>query len=69
MPPLPSRLRSDSTPILVELRDRRQGLLRFLVRVCAVVGGAFAVTGLIDKIVWGLVSRRPPSGPPKSHDT
>ena len=32
----------------MELRDYRPGLLRLLVRVCAVVGGAFAVTG-----AWG----------------
>ena len=40
----------------MELRDTRPGLLRLLVRVCAVVGGAFAVTGLLDKIVHGLVT-------------
>lgn len=39
----------------MELRDTRPGLLRFLVRVCAVVGGAFAVTGLFDKIIHGLI--------------
>ena len=49
------RPRSDASPILVELRDTRPGLLRFLVRVCAVVGGAFAVTGLFDKIIHGLI--------------
>lgn len=39
----------------MELRDTRPGVLRLLVRVCAVVGGAFAVTGLLDKIIEGLL--------------
>lgn len=47
--------RSDASPIRVELRDTRPGVLRLLVRVCAVVGGAFAVTGLLDKIIEGLL--------------
>lgn len=46
---------SDASPIRVELRDTRPGVLRLLVRVCAVVGGAFAVTGLLDKIIEGLL--------------
>lgn len=46
---------SDASPIRVELRDTRPGVLRLLVRICAVVGGAFAVTGLLDKIIEGLL--------------
>lgn len=53
--PLPPP-RSDSSPIMVELRDVRPGLLRLLVRTCAVVGGAFAVTGLWDKVVHRAVT-------------
>ena len=45
----------DASPIRVELRDTRPGLLRLLVRVCAVVGGAFALTGLLDKVIEGLL--------------
>ena len=45
----------DVSPIRVVLRDTRPGLLRLGVRVCAVVGGAFAVTGLLDKVVHRLV--------------
>ncbi|KAL4856382.1 Endoplasmic reticulum-Golgi intermediate compartment protein 3 [Chlorella vulgaris] len=41
----------DASPIMVELREVRPGLLRLLVRGCAVVGGAFALTGLFDKLV------------------
>lgn len=55
---------------MVELRDTRPGLLRLLVRVCAVVGGAFAVTGLWDKIVHGLVTdlrRKAKAAHPANH--
>jgi hypothetical protein len=41
---------------MVEVRESRPGLLRLLVRVCAVVGGAFAVTGIWDKIVHRAVT-------------
>jgi demethoxyubiquinone hydroxylase (CLK1/Coq7/Cat5 family) len=41
---------------MVELRESRPGLLRLLVRVCAVVGGAFALTGLLDKLVHRAVT-------------
>jgi hypothetical protein len=41
----------DSWPIAVTLRQTRPGLLRLLVRLCAVVGGAFAVTGVVDGLV------------------
>ena len=34
----------------------RPGLLRLLVRTCAVVGGAFALTGLWDKGVHQAVT-------------
>lgn len=56
-PPCPASPcpRSDASPIRVELHDTRPGLLRLLVRVCAVVGGAFALTGLLDKVIEGLL--------------
>ena len=39
----------------------RLDVLRLLVRVCAVVGGAFALTGLWDKIVHRLVTAATPA--------
>ncbi|EFN54050.1 hypothetical protein CHLNCDRAFT_136126 [Chlorella variabilis] len=45
----------DASPIMVDIREMRPGLLRLLVRVCAVVGGAFALTGLFDKMVHRAV--------------
>lgn len=44
----------DLSPIMVVIRESRPGLLHLLVRICAVVGGAFAVTGLWDRIVHRL---------------
>jgi hypothetical protein len=41
---------------MIEARDTRPGLLRLLVRLCAVVGGAFALTGLLDKLVHRAVA-------------
>ena len=35
----------DLSPISVDIRERRPGFLHFLTRVCAVIGGGFAVTG------------------------
>lgn len=45
----------DTSPIRVVLRDTRAGVARLLVRLCAVVGGAFALTGLLDRSVhWAV---------------
>ena len=38
------------------IKETRPGLLRLLVRLCAVVGGVFAVTRLLDKLIHGLVT-------------
>lgn len=37
------------------MRETRPGLLRLLVRLCAVVGGVFAVTGLVDRMTHAAV--------------
>ncbi|GAB4814029.1 hypothetical protein N2152v2_001075 [Parachlorella kessleri] len=46
----------DMSPILVVIKETRPGLLRLLVRLCAVVGGVFAVTRLLDKLIHALVT-------------
>jgi hypothetical protein len=35
----------DLSPIVVTINERPPSLLHLLVRLCAVVGGAFAITG------------------------
>lgn len=37
----------DISPIVVTVNDRPPSFLHFLVRLCAVIGGVFAVTGKI----------------------
>lgn len=46
----------DFSPVSMELQETRRGLWHLLVRLCAVVGGCFAVTGMIDRWVHRAVS-------------
>ncbi len=45
----------DISPIIVTVNQSPASLLHFIVRLCAVVGGAFAVTSALDKLVHALV--------------
>lgn len=45
----------DLSPIMVNVRDAGDGLAHLLVRICAVVGGVFAITGMCDRWVHWLV--------------
>lgn len=45
----------DLSPIVMTVNERPPSILHFLVRLCAVVGGAFAVTGMADKWIHNLV--------------
>lgn len=55
----------DLFSLTVTVTDSRRSLAHFLVRVCAVLGGVFAVTGMIDRLVHHFVVPifRPP--PPR----
>lgn len=44
--------RYDLTPITVKYVERRAPLYTFITAVCAVVGGAFTVAGIIDSMVF-----------------
>lgn len=46
----------DFSPITVTVTVKRRSLLHLLVRFCAVVGGVFAVTGLLDRWVHSAVT-------------
>jgi hypothetical protein len=48
--------RYDISPIMVSLSSASPGLARFLTGVCAVVGGVFAVTSMLDKLIHGTIS-------------
>ena len=41
----------DFFPISIELERKQVGLLSFLVRLSAVIGGGFATMGLLDKMI------------------
>lgn len=47
----------DISPVLLEVRGSAGSALHYLVRLCAVVGGAFALTRWADKLVDRLLSR------------
>ncbi|WMV38706.1 hypothetical protein MTR67_032091 [Solanum verrucosum] len=39
----------DLSPITVTIREERRNFLHFITRLCAVLGGTFALTGMLDK--------------------
>jgi hypothetical protein len=41
----------DFSPVMLTIEERRRPLLHFLTRICAVVGGVFAMFGLFAKLV------------------
>lgn len=50
----------DMSPIHVRIETKRRSFLHLLVRFCAVVGGGFAMTGLLDQLVHKLVKSLSP---------
>jgi hypothetical protein len=42
----------DLSPIKVELKEKRHSILHFLTSVCALVGGLFTVSGIVDATVY-----------------
>jgi hypothetical protein len=52
----------DISPIIMSVNDRPPSFLHFLVRLCAVVGGVFAITRMADRWVdWGVRLANPRS--------
>ncbi|KAG6549620.1 hypothetical protein Mapa_008598 [Marchantia paleacea] len=45
----------DLSPIAVNVREERRHIGHFFTRICAVLGGTFAVTGMLDRWVYRLV--------------
>lgn len=46
----------DFSPITVAISERRRSFLHFLTRMSAVVGGMFAVTGMLDRLIYGITN-------------
>ncbi|KAL6965281.1 hypothetical protein U1Q18_036336 [Sarracenia purpurea var. burkii] len=42
----------DLSPITVTIREERRSFLHFITRLCAVLGGTFALTGMLDRWMY-----------------
>ncbi|KAJ6700250.1 ENDOPLASMIC RETICULUM-GOLGI INTERMEDIATE COMPARTMENT PROTEIN [Salix purpurea] len=45
----------DLSPITVTIKEERRGFLHFITRLCAVLGGTFALTGMLDRWMCRLL--------------
>ncbi|PNY05220.1 hypothetical protein L195_g001663 [Trifolium pratense] len=45
----------DLSPITVTIKEERRSFLHFITRLCAVLGGTFAVTGMLDRWMYRLI--------------
>ncbi|XVF14465.1 hypothetical protein REPUB_Repub09cG0062800 [Reevesia pubescens] len=45
----------DLSPITVTIKEERRSFLHFITRLCAVLGGTFALTGMLDRWMYRLV--------------
>ncbi len=49
--------RYDMSAIAVKLREKKTSFLHFLTRLCATIGGAFALTSLANSWVYRITSK------------
>ncbi|KAF3321642.1 endoplasmic reticulum-Golgi intermediate compartment protein 3 [Carex littledalei] len=45
----------DLSPITVTIKEERRSFLHFLTRLCAVLGGTFAMTGMLDRWMYLII--------------
>ncbi|KAB2055889.1 hypothetical protein ES319_A11G068000v1 [Gossypium barbadense] len=45
----------DLSPITVAIKEERRSFLHFITRLCAVLGGTFALTGMLDRWMYRLI--------------
>ncbi|KAI4308618.1 hypothetical protein L6164_031674 [Bauhinia variegata] len=45
----------DLSPITVTIKEERRSFLHFITRLCAVLGGTFALTGMLDRWMYRLM--------------
>jgi hypothetical protein len=43
--------RFDMSPVTVKFWQYKDNFLHFLIQICAIIGGIFSVTGIIDALV------------------
>ena len=44
----------DMSPLMVEVQETRRSLWQFLIRLCGIVGGIFATSGMLNSFVGSL---------------
>ena len=42
----------DLSPIMVHIKETRKSFLHFITNLCAIIGGVFTVSGLIDSLLY-----------------
>ncbi|KAF0982446.1 hypothetical protein FDP41_011376 [Naegleria fowleri] len=47
----------DLSPIMVHMKEDRKSLIQFLTSLCAIIGGVFTVSALLDRILYGVEKR------------
>ncbi|KAL9373470.1 hypothetical protein Peur_033090 [Populus x canadensis] len=45
----------DLSPITVTIKEERRSFLHFITRLCAILGGTFALTGMLDRWMYRLL--------------
>ncbi|WOL08952.1 endoplasmic reticulum-Golgi intermediate compartment protein 3 [Canna indica] len=45
----------DLSPITVTIKEERRSFLHFITRLCAVLGGTFALTGMLDRWMYTII--------------
>jgi len=50
------KIRYDVTPLSVTTTLYKESLIDFLIKLCAIIGGIFTVTGIIDAITYETVA-------------
>ncbi|KAG8646412.1 endoplasmic reticulum-Golgi intermediate compartment protein 3 [Manihot esculenta] len=45
----------DLSPITVTIREERRSFLHFITRLCAILGGTFALTGMLDRWMYRFI--------------
>lgn len=48
--------RFDMSPVTVRYWQYKQNIWHFLIQICAIVGGIFSVTGIIDALIHKSVA-------------
>ena len=46
----------DLSPMQVVVTEEREAFASFLTQICAIIGGVFTVTGLLDSVVYHAIS-------------